>query len=104
MLFGGGSLLDGIDDLHVAGAPAQISCDRLFDFVARRMRIYIEQRSRSDQHAWRADAALCAATFEKSLLKRIEPPVSREAFDGQNSRAVHLTEWNETRVDHFAID
>lgn len=104
MLFGVGSLLDSIDDLHVAGASAEIPCDRLFDIVARRIRINVEQRSRGDQHSGRADSALRAAAFQKSLLKRIEPPISREAFDGENSRAIDLTNRNEAGVDHFAVD
>jgi hypothetical protein len=47
---------------------------------------------------------LRASALEKSLLKRTEPPVSREAFHRQNSRAVHLTNRNQTRIDHLAVD
>jgi hypothetical protein len=64
-------LLYGVDDFDVARAPAEISRDGFFDFVARRPWGFIEQRARSDQHSGSADATLRAAAFEKSLLKRI---------------------------------
>src|ERR1041384_1630384 len=98
------SLLDRINDLHIAGASAQIARDCFFYLIARRISVLVQQRMRGDQHARRADTALRASTLEKRLLKRIEAAVTSETFDGKNCRAVHLANRYETGVDDFAVD
>jgi hypothetical protein len=55
-----GQELDRVDDLGVAGAPAQVDVDGLGDLVARRIRRLIEQVLGPDHDAGDAEAALQA--------------------------------------------
>ena len=63
---------DGIDDLRVARAAAQVAGDRLADGVLVRAASGIEIGARRHQHPRRADAALGAAGLEERLLQRVE--------------------------------
>src|SRR6266513_4577409 len=54
----GGRALDRFDDVHIAGAAAQIALDRLADLLLARVRIRTQQRRRAHQHPRCAIAAL----------------------------------------------
>src|SRR5262250_1676614 len=53
-------VLDGLDDIHVAGAPAKIPGDRFADVAFGRIRIRLQERVARQHHARRAVAALQA--------------------------------------------
>src|SRR5205085_3364162 len=99
-----GSLFDGVNDFYIAGAAAEIAGNGFFDLVTRRAGARIKQGARRNQHAGRADAALRAAGFEKSLLKRVEAIIARQPFDRDDARALQLADGDETRVDDFAVN
>ena len=73
----------------IPGAAAQISRNRLDDFVACRARIVVQQRTRRYQHSGRAVAALGGEMLHEGGLQRIQRSgrqtaggAHRLAFDG----------------------
>src|SRR5207249_2173527 len=64
-----------LDDLVVAGAPAEIAEHPLADLGVARVRVRIEQRLGRHDLARRADAALKAARIDERLLDRMQPLV-----------------------------
>ena len=63
---------DGLDDLRVTSAPAEIAGDRFADRVLVRPSAGIEVCARRHEHAGRADAALGAAGHEERMLQGVE--------------------------------
>src|SRR5262247_2089024 len=74
-----GRVLHGLDDVHVAGAPAQIPRDRLADLLLARVLVSLEQRARGHQHARGAEAALQAVLLGEAFLHRVELPALLKA-------------------------
>src|SRR2546421_9677912 len=64
--------LDGIEDLRVARAAAEVAGERLADPLARRRGIVGEQRLRGEEDAGRAVAALRGAELGERLLQRVQ--------------------------------
>src|SRR5687767_13502455 len=63
---------DGVDDLGVASAPAEVAGDRIADPLVGRLAAAVEEGSRGHQHPRRADAALRAAGNQERVLEGIE--------------------------------
>ena len=77
-----GSALNRRDDGHVAGAAADIAVHVMDDLIARRFRIFIQQRFGRHDHAGRAEAALKSELVDKRLLDRMERAIGfLQAFD-----------------------
>src|SRR6476646_9600538 len=74
-----GGELDGLHDVHVAGAAAQIPGDRLADVLFAWLRVAAEQGVTRHHHARGAEAALEAVLLEEPLLNRIELAVFLES-------------------------
>jgi hypothetical protein len=74
-----GGILDRVDDLGVAGAPAEVARDALADLVTRRRRVLLQQRRGGEDHARAAEAALHGAVLDEGglqgvwILGRAEP-------------------------------
>ena len=62
-----------------------------------------QQRDGGNHHSWCADAALRAATFEKSFLHRVQLRPVGDALDGANLLAIRLHCRDEATVDDNAI-
>src|SRR5438067_10315501 len=73
-----GRLRDGIKDVRVAGASAEVAFERVRDLVARRFRILREQMRGGHDHPRRAVPALEAVAIPESLLQRVQMAVGRE--------------------------
>src|SRR5690349_2662836 len=71
--------LDGVDDLRVAGAAAEIALERRANRVAIGARLTLEERERREQHARRTEAALHRAVLDEGFLEWMEPAVALEA-------------------------
>src|SRR5215210_4934587 len=67
-------LLDGLDDVLVAGAAAQVALEALPDLLLGGVRVLLQEADGSHDHAWRAIAALEAVCLVEGLLHRV--PVS----------------------------
>src|SRR3954468_507898 len=76
------TLFDGLDDLLVARAAAEIARDRFLDAAGRRLRLAREQRLGAEQDAGRAIAALRGAKIGKGRLQRMQLGATRHAFYG----------------------
>src|SRR5579885_2530520 len=68
----GGGGLDRVDDVLVAGAPAQVAFDRLADLRFGRILVAGEQVSRRHDHPGRAVSALKPVLFPETLLERMK--------------------------------
>src|SRR4051794_26352529 len=64
---------NGVEDLAVAGAAADISAQRGLDLVDAGARLLVEQLRAGHQHAGDAEAALHRRVGDKGLLERVEP-------------------------------
>ena len=76
-----------LDDLHVAGAAADVGAERLADVVIARMRIAAQQADRRHDESRRAIAALRAELFVEAALHCGKPSVVAERFHGVDAPA-----------------
>src|SRR5205085_3782833 len=83
-------ILDGFDDVLVAGAATEIAFEAVAYLFARRAGIAFEQLRGAHDHAGRAIAALQAVTFPEALLHGMKFAVGRKTLDGRHTRAVGL--------------
>src|SRR5437762_12333249 len=65
-------VFDGLHDVHIAGAPAQVARDGLADLELGRARVRRQQGAAGHHHARRAIAALQAVLFPESFLNGVE--------------------------------
>src|SRR5512145_2573772 len=79
--------LHRLDDLHVAGAAADVAPQGPADFVLRRARVAAEQAGRGHDEAGRAVAALGAELLVKAALDRGERAARSERLDGIDALA-----------------
>src|SRR5882724_2850892 len=82
-----GCFRDGVDDVRVTGAAAQVAAQSVGDLLAVRLAVVREQRNRRHDHAGRAETALETVTLPEALLHRMEVPVG-DAFDRRHLGAV----------------
>ena len=68
----GGGVHHRADDLVVSSAPAEVAGEPGADFLLARIRVLLQQRIGSDQHAGSADAALQRRHFKEFLLQRMQ--------------------------------
>src|ERR1041384_5300962 len=99
-----GGVLDGFDDLVVAGAAAQVARDAVADLGLARLRVAGEQRARRHQHAGRAEPALQAVLLPEALLQRVQRAAGGEALDGLDRRPVGLDREHGAALDRLAVE
>src|SRR5207248_1303559 len=99
-----GGVLDRLDDVHVAGAAANVARDRPTDLFLARVGVALEQRRAHQHHARRAEAALQAVLFVEAGLDRRQGRALREALDSHDVAALHLDREQRARLDGFAIE
>src|SRR3954453_5483306 len=76
---------DGVYDVLIARAPAEIALEAMPDFVIRRIRMVGQKLLRRHDHARRAEAALQAVLVPEGLLDGVELAVrGGQSFDGQD--------------------
>ena len=73
--------LDGVEDLRVPGAAAEVARERLLDLLPRRRRPLGQERLSGEEDARRAVAALRRAELGERLLERMEAAVARHPLD-----------------------
>src|SRR6185503_12285071 len=79
-----GRLLHCLDDVLIAGTPAQVAGEPFADVGLARRGVALEQRIGGQQHAGRAVAALQAVLIPEPLLKRMQVPTRGQSFDGED--------------------
>ena len=92
---------DGIHDLLVAGAPAQVAGQGLADLQVVRLRHPAQQVVRGDDQARRAEAALDGAGLHERLLDRVQPGRLGQALDGDDVAALRLPRRHQAGADHL---
>src|SRR5437764_2188597 len=95
---------DGVEDLEVAGAAADLARERLGDLAPRRARIAIEEPLRRDQHPGRAIAALRGAMVGETLLQRVELGTLAQALDGGRASSGALHGGDQAGENQLAIE
>src|SRR5207302_6589110 len=84
----GSQRADGVDDLWVRPAAAQVPGQVVLDFVIVRVRILFEQLPGHQHEAWRAEPALKGGRGDESLLHGIELLAVGQALDRAHVGAV----------------
>lgn len=96
---------DGLDNLAVAGAAADVTGDRLDDVFSRRTVVPLKQSVRRQDHSWRAEAALQPMGFAECILDDAElARSSGYPFDRRNRVAVGLHREHKTGTHRLAIE
>ena len=95
---------DGVEDLGVAGAAAEVAGELLADDVVARVRDALEQRRGRDDEAGRAEAALHGARVDERLLDPVQPVLAAQPFDRPDLVPVGLRGQDEARADELAVE
>lgn len=98
-----GSRDDGLLDLRVARAAAEVAGHGGVDLLARGMGIAVKQRLGRHDHSGRAVAALDGAGVDKRLLQRVRLVGGADALDGLDRAAVRLDGEHTARVDRAPV-
>src|SRR5215203_6421606 len=96
--------LDGLHDVLVAGATAQVPFQALSYLLLRRIGILLQQADGGHDHARRAVAALQAVRLVEGLLHRMPHAVLRNAPDGGDLVPVSLHRQYRARLDRLPVD
>src|SRR5512145_127643 len=91
--------LDGVEDLRVARAAAEVAGERLPHLVARGRRALVQQRLRGEEDARRAVAALGRAELGERLLEGVELATVRHALDRLDVATLAL-DWQREARQH----
>src|SRR5687768_18508399 len=76
-----GGILDCVDDMGIAGAPAEIAFEPAHNFFARRFRMTIQDLDSGQDHARGAIPALQSMAFPEAALDRVQLALGRQTFD-----------------------
>src|SRR6266511_13585 len=99
-----GGVLNRLDDLHIAGAAAQMPDHGVADLVLARIGVLVEQRLCRQDESRGAEAALDAALLHEGFLDLIELAAVSERCDGLDVLALRLHRQIEAGVDRLAVD
>src|SRR5215467_11060577 len=99
---GGG--LDGLDDVHVAGTPAEVAFETPADLVFGRVRVLLQEVGSGHDEARRAVPALQAVLVPEGLLDGVQLAIFGHAFDGREVPAVRLDGEHRAALHRFAVD
>src|SRR5438874_10014631 len=80
--------LDGLDDVLIARAAAEVPLERLADLSLARRGILVEQADDRHDHPGRAEAALQRVLLVERLLDGMQLAVLRQALDRRDLRPV----------------
>src|SRR5919199_1520341 len=96
--------LDGLHDVLVARAAAQVPFQAIPYLLLCRVRILPQQADGGHDHAWRAIAALQTVRLVEGLLHRMPHAVLRDAPDGGDLMPVSLHRQYRARFDRLPVD
>src|SRR5919206_3442860 len=95
---------DGLNDVLIAGAAAEIAGQPLADLLVGGERIFPQQIDTGHQHAGRAEAALQGMELAERLLERRQLLARAQALDGLDGGAVRLHREGQTGAGAVAVD
>lgn len=94
---------NGLDDLMIPCAPAQVARNRVFDLLSGRGRVFLEKRFRRHQDPGRTKPTLHRSVIDEGSLKRVKPIPIPETFDGQDFFSLHFGSQDQTGVHRSPI-
>jgi len=97
-----GRCLNGLDDVVVAGAAAEVPFEPVPDLLLGRVRDVLQQARGRHDHAGRAVAALQRMVLRECALHRMEP-TGAEAFDRHHVPAVGLHGEDGAALDRLPV-
>src|SRR5438105_13974622 len=96
--------LDCFDDVRVTRAAAQVAFQTFANLGFGGARIALQQRLRSQDEAWRAEATLQAVLVPEGFLEGAELTVGGHPFDGHQLLAVCLNGKHGASLDGSIVD
>src|SRR5437870_13357240 len=96
--------LDGLDDVRVPGAAAEVAADGLADLRLGGILVAGEQGAARDHHPRRAVAALQPVLLPERLLDRVQLAVLFQAFHRGDLRALGLDREDRARLHRIAVE
>src|SRR5437868_3286752 len=76
--------LDRLEDLHIAGAAAEVSLEGVGDLLARRAGVLVQEGARRHDEAGRAVSALDRAALGEGALQRVQFLAVGQPFNGSD--------------------
>src|SRR5439155_3527778 len=98
-----GDLSDRSDDVRIRTATTEVAAHELADLLIRTRSSLLQQRDRRHDLPGRAVAALKAVMADERLLHRMQPSVSRQAFDAGHLPALALGRKRQARQHALAV-
>src|SRR5438067_837479 len=96
--------LDGLDNVLIAGAAAEVALEPLADLRLGRRGVLVEQADDRHDHPGGAEAALQRVLLVERLLDGMQLAVLRQALDRGDLRAVGLDSEHGARLDGLSVD
>src|ERR671925_84850 len=97
--------VDGLDDVLVAGAAAEVALEPAPDLgIGEPVAVRAEELDAGHDHPRRAEAALEGVTLPERLLQRMQLSVAREPFDRRDLAAVGLDGEHGARLHRKAVE
>src|SRR2546425_13243601 len=93
-----------LENLHIAGTAAQITCQAGANVRLARVRILFQQIQCGQDHSRSADATLRAAAVDERLLYGMQLFFAGDTFDSLNLRAFNLSDWYQAAIHDLAVD
>ncbi len=93
-----GRILDGVDDVLIPGATAQVPFQRMPDLGVVRIRISLQELDRGHQEAGSAEPALKSMLFPEGFLDRVQVSVRRQPLHRGDLGAVGLNRQQRARL------
>jgi len=94
---------NGLNDLLIARAPAQVPGDGFSDFSLTCPWIAIQEALGREDHAGSAIPALDRSFFHKGCLEGMEPLRGLDPFDGRHLFPIRLNSEHEAGVDRLSV-
>src|SRR5215813_4650996 len=95
--------LDRLDDVVIAGAPAEVALELVPDLVFARVRVALEDLVRRHDHARRAETALESVLLPEALLDGVKLAVFGQALDRGDGGAIGLDRKERARLHRQPI-
>src|SRR5215470_3548461 len=95
---------DGLDDVFVAGAAAEVRGNDIDQFLAVEVRTFLQNTDREHQKARRTEAALQGVVPHERFLHRVQPFTLLQSFDGADAVTFRLHSEHQAGAYRFAID
>src|SRR6266478_8396286 len=99
-----GGVLNGLDDIVVARAAAEVALELMANLVFRRLGVALNELCRRHDHARGAEPALQAVLLPEAFLDGVELAVLGHPFDGPDLGAVGLHRQHGTGLHRLAVE